>query len=85
MGDIWPHLISGFSANVQTVLNWGIISVFFAGGLLVLWRNRIKLKRYVTEHMAPKKYYRYAFTSIWMILFLGIEFLAALSGIQKLP
>ena len=85
MGDIWPHLISGFSANVQTVLNWGIISVFFAGGLLVLWRNRIKLKCYVTEHMAPKKYYRYAFTSIWMILFLGIEFLAALSGIQKLP
>lgn len=84
MGDLWTYLISIFSENVQAALNWGITIMLFAGGLIVLWRNRVKLRNYIKENMVSSKYYMYTFTSLWMILFLIIEFVLALDGIKKL-
>lgn len=83
-GDLWIFVTRHFSEMIQQIMEWGMITGFFIGGCIVMLKHRRSICEYVRENNAPKKYYIYAFTAIWMLLFLGIEFLAGLVGIQKI-
>lgn len=84
LSELWGYAVTCFPDTVQPVLEWGLLSVFFVGGCLVLWKNRQALAAYRKEHLVKRNYYKYAFTSVWMILFLTICFLLSILGIEKI-
>jgi len=84
LNNLWSYAISGFSDTVQMLLQWGLLSVFFVGGCLVLWKKRQFIHKYLQDNRVGNKYYIYAFTSVWMILFLIMCFLIGFSGIEKI-
>ena len=83
-GDILGFLISGFSENVQEIINWGLLIVFFIAGMFVLWRERGQIQQYFKENKNDKKQFKIAFTAIWMIVFIVMEVLLAIGGIEKM-
>lgn len=84
MSELWSRAMSYFPDTVQIVLSWGVMSLFFIGGCLVLWKNRRAISDYRTALPVDKRYYRYAFTAFWMILFLVSCLLLSVMGIEKI-
>lgn len=78
--------ISGlFGEKAGTVISGVVIIGFFIAGLLVLWKNRVKIGDYISKNRTEKGKYRMAFTTVTLLLFVGINLLAAFSMLKKLP
>jgi hypothetical protein len=83
-GDLWIYLTSGLSQNVQDILSYIMEGIFFAAALVVLFLKRKNIIEYIKSEKTQKGLYLSAFTSIWMILFLAIQLLLGIGGIEKL-
>lgn len=47
LSELWGHMVSTFPDAVQKVLERGMISLFFLGGGLVLWKNHWSVTAYL--------------------------------------
>lgn len=73
-----------FGETVETVLNTVVIVGFFIVGILILWKDREKIRAYVDENKTDEKIYIYGLTTVSMILFIGANLLMAILAIQPL-
>lgn len=83
-GELMGWLLSETSPVLQDYLYRGINIIFFAVGSFLLLKHRDEIQAYLQKNRTEKKCYRYAFTSIGMIVFLGANLALAFLGIQKL-
>ncbi len=83
-GDALGYLLELCSVEVQSIIQYTINIGFVLGAVVIFYMKRKQIGQYLRENRVEKKRYRYAFTTIWMILFLALELLAAFSGIEKL-
>lgn len=82
--DLLGTLLSKLSSLTQDVIYYCFSIGFFAASTFFLIKYRKKILAYLQENKTEKKCYRYAFTAIGMIVFLGANLALAFSGIQKL-
>ena len=61
--------------NMELVLNGLLIYGFFIAGMGILWKKRKAIKVYIEEQAQEKTIYRYAFTSLPMVLFIVVNLL----------
>ena len=77
--------IAGVTAEpLKSVLEYGISAAFFAAACVILFLNREAIGRWRRENRIGGRYYFYAFTTVWMILFILMEVLTAMNGIGKI-
>ncbi|NLD10261.1 MAG: CPBP family intramembrane metalloprotease [Clostridiales bacterium] len=84
MGDLMSYMIKGFSTSTQTWITNGLMGVFFIIAIVILYRYRSDIKKYLAEFKPEKGYFKYAFTSVFMLIFLGLELLMAVDGITAI-
>ena len=83
-GDVLGFILANFSTTSQEVFNITMLIVLFVGGAFVLFKNGNYIRKYIESNRSEKGLYKYTFTSFWVIIFLSVCFLVALSGIQKI-
>ena len=83
-GEILTFFIKDLNETVQTIIEMGIMGGFSIAGLVVVVLHRKYIGQYVREHAGAKQYYKYAFTSIWFLLFIIGCSLSGLTVIEKL-
>lgn len=75
---------SGLSPFMQNLIVYGIIILFFIGGVIILFWKRSLLRQYLTENRTAKQIYRYTLTSFWFLVFIAINLLMGVGGITPL-
>lgn len=83
-GDLLGHLIAGFSDSTQSIITNCIEAGFFIAAVIILILKRKYIRQYLRCQRTKEGYFRYAFTSVWMIIFLVVQLLMAISGVEKL-
>lgn len=83
-GYLLDMAVSGLSALMQNVIVYGIIGLFFVGGIIILFRKRISVKQYIAGNRTEKQLYRYTLTSRWVLVFIAFNLLMGFSGITAL-
>lgn len=84
-GDVLSYMTKNMSESAQSIIIYTIEAIFFIGMVAILVRRRDNIKRKMKEIKIDKKMLVVAFTSVWMLIFLAIQLLLAISGIEKLP
>lgn len=83
-GDVLSKVIEGFSESAQDRIVWGIILIFFVLAVSVLIKERKQVKKEIELCLENKKYYQYAFTSVWFLLFFIASSIISLQVIEKM-
>lgn len=83
-GDLLTYLMTGISEVSQNILLNIMDSVFFIGAIVILIYHRNKIKDYIVNNKSRKGIYAYAFTRFWMVLFLVLQILLGVLGIEKM-
>lgn len=83
-GDIFVWLTVDLSEKGRDMLYMAVIGGFFVAACVLAYRNRKKIVSYFSSNQGHKKYYRYAFTALWMVLFILLEGFLMLEGIEKI-
>lgn len=83
-GDLFNMLIKDMNPLVSGILIWSIFLLFFIGAIKVVWKNRFLIRNYIKNNNTEKGFYRYAFSSTWMLIYIGIHLLLGISGIDKI-
>jgi len=83
-GDVLSKVIEGFSAATQDQIGWGLILLFFVLAVGVLIKERKQVKQEIKRCFENKKYYQYAFTSVWFLLYFIVSCIMSLQVIEKM-
>lgn len=83
-GDLLSKVIEGFSESVQDQIIWGVILIFFMLAVSVLIKERKQVKKEIERCFENKKYYQYAFTSVWFLLYFIVSSIISLQVIEKM-
>lgn len=83
-GDMLTEAIKGFSESLQEGIVSGIILVFFVLAVIVLIKERKQVKTEIGLCLENKKYYQYAFTSVWFLVFFIASSIMSLQVIEKM-
>lgn len=83
-GEILTFLIKDLNEDIQTIVEMGILGGFAIAGLVLVLLHRHSIGRYIKEHAGAKQYYKFAFTSIWFLLFIIGCSLSGLTVIERL-
>ena len=83
-GDVLGFILSYFSPNSQEIFNIIILVPSLLGGLLVLFKSRNGIKNYIKINKSKEKLYRFTFSSAWIIFYIIVNLLIAISGIVKI-
>ncbi|MDR2943726.1 MAG: CPBP family intramembrane metalloprotease [Methanosarcinales archaeon] len=70
--------------SLADMILYALYTVFFAGGVLVLYIERKRIQEYLSSNRSNKTAYLYAFTAFWMIVYIAINFVMAFMGITPL-
>jgi len=84
LGDFLNFVFRDCSEQVEKVVEWCMLEGIFLLALIILWCHRKQIKQYLCENKTVKKRYLYAFTTVGIILFIGIHFLLALSMLEEI-
>ena len=74
-----------FQEETAMAISYGILLAFFLAGCAVLILRRKQLAAYISGNQTARKYYVWALTTIWFLLFLGLELFWAITSLEKLP
>lgn len=66
------------------ILNGVVIFGFFIAGIIVLWQNRKAMREYIAENRTEKRSFRYAFTTVPILLFIIFNLLTAIFSLTPL-
>lgn len=61
-----------------------ILTLLFFAGIIILWNNRSGVKAYLTEHTTEKGKYRYAFTTVPILLFILYHLISGIAMLTPL-
>ncbi len=84
LGDLLGKALEPFSVQMQTIVSYGILGVFFVIGLIVIIRNRREIVAFVRQNMWEKPKMRLTLTSLGMILFIAVHVFMAVDMLEKL-
>ena len=82
-GDVFTKLIAGLSTGGQNLVYILVVGGLGAAGALLAVRHRKRIAAYFSRNNTSRKYYVYAFTAIWMLLFIAMEILTMMGGIER--
>jgi len=82
--ELFNRVMEQCSEPVQTIGNMALLGIPFLISLGIVWHFRKGMKQYLVEHKTVEKSYLYAFTTVGMILFIGVELFTAIIMLQKL-
>lgn len=82
--DVLCEAVSGFSDSVQTVIIYGIMAVFFISAGIVLAKDRNLVRNKIKEWNEEKGCYKYAFSSLWFLIFIVASSILSLQVIEKM-
>lgn len=78
ISDMLGRLIERLPSNIQDITSFLLTAIIGGLGLLILLKNRIQIKNYLHTNKTKKHTYLIGWTSIWFILYLGLQFISAL-------
>lgn len=82
---IFSQLLSlvtaALSPAMQDLIITGVMVLFFIGGMIILFKKRLAIKQYFADNRSGQHCYRYALTSCWMLIFIVLNLILAVSGI----
>lgn len=82
--DVLCEAVSGFSDSVQTVIIYGIMAVFFVCAGIVLAKDRNLVRNKIKGWNEEKGCYKYAFSSLWLLIFIIASSILSLQVIEKM-
>lgn len=74
-----------FPEPAATIISYGILLFFFLAGCMVLGVHRKRLATYLQSDQPAKKYYIWALTNFWFLLFVTLELFSAFTSLERLP
>lgn len=83
-GEIVTFIIRDLSEDVQNGIEMVIMGGFAVAGLTLVVLYRKSILQYIRAHAGEKQYYKFAFTSIWFLLFIIGCFLSGFTVIERL-
>ncbi len=84
LADLMSMALEGCSAQVQNIVSYSVLGVFFVLGLIVVIRSRTALLTWIRENMWEKPRMRWVMTTVAMLLFVGLHLLMAVAMLEKL-
>lgn len=83
-GEVLTWIGGLLGETAGTILSGAVILAFFIVGIVILWKNRQRIREYIAENQAEKGSYRYAFTTVSIILFLAFHLIMGFSMLTPL-
>lgn len=83
-GDLFNFMISRFNENIQAVMIYSVEGIFFTCSVVIMILNRKKIVEFGKNRNINKRLIWYTFSSVWMIIYLFVQLMTGLSGIQKI-
>lgn len=83
-GELMILMMKGLNEEVQGVIELGVFGSLCIAGITILIVKRKSLAQYVRENLGAKEHYKFAFSSVWLWVFIIGASLAGLTVIQKL-
>ncbi len=59
------------------------LGIFFLLSLIMLWKNRLKIRAYIDQNKSPRQLYTFAFTRIWALINIALGLVRISSSISK--
>lgn len=84
-GDLLFFLISNLNESMQSIIIYMIEGLFFAGTILIIILKHNEIKKFINNRKVKKGLLGLTFTSVWLLIFLGLQLLQGISGIERLP
>ena len=82
--DLLGRLAGALPETAGALLEYGVSGAFFLAACVILVRRREKLVLWWRQNRPPRRYWLWAFTTFWVILFLLMETVVALDGVGRL-
>lgn len=83
-GDVLTKLIERLPVGGQNLVYIIVVGGLAAAGCIVAFRHRKEIVSYFKRNNTQRKYYVYAFTAVWMLLFIFMEVLNMMGGMEKI-
>lgn len=83
-GDAFTRLLSGLPVGGQQVVYLLVVGGLCAAGCVLAVRHRKRIADYFRRNGSRRQYYLYAFTAVWMILFIVMEIFTMMGGVEKI-
>lgn len=83
-GDVLTKLIERLPVGGQNLVYIIVVGGLAAAGCVVAFRHRKEIVSYFKRNNTQRKYYVYAFTAVWMLLFICMEVLNMMGGMEKI-
>lgn len=83
-GDVLTKLIERLPVGGQNLVYIIVVGGLAAAGCVVAFRHRKEIVSYFKRNNTQRKYYVYAFTAVWMLLFIFMEVLNMMGGMEKI-
>ena len=84
LGELYGRTMTEFSEQTQIIVDYIILGSFFVAGMFVLWRKRKDFKQYWEGNKLEKKSFVYAITRIAIVIFIVVELVLAISGLERI-
>lgn len=82
--EVLCKAVSGFSDSVQLIIVYGIMLVFFVFAVIVLLKERNHVRSGIKNAMEKRACYKYAFTSLWFLIFIIASSILGLQVIERM-
>lgn len=82
--EVMSFLLRDMDEMVQDIIETGSMGAFCIAGIVILILKRKNIVQYVKEYIGAKEYYKFAFTSVWFLIFIVACSLGGLMVIQRL-
>ncbi|WP_051280156.1 CPBP family intramembrane glutamic endopeptidase [Anaerovorax odorimutans] len=83
-GDLLPYLTSNLNESMQSILFYVIEGIFCAGAIAIILLKRNEVREFIKRIKVKKGLLGVTFTSVWILIFLIVQILMGISGIEKL-
>ncbi|MCR4888327.1 MAG: CPBP family intramembrane metalloprotease [Ruminococcus sp.] len=83
-GDCIVFLEKHMPETAATILDYTIFIGFFVAAVAIVIYKRKTITRYIKANRTPAKYYNWTFSSVPLIIFIGLNILLAVMTISKL-
>lgn len=83
-GDVLTKLIERLPVGGQNLVYIIVVGGLAAAGCVVAFRHKKEIVSYFKRNNTQRKYYVYAFTAVWMLLFIFMEVLNMMGGMEKI-
>lgn len=80
----WAFSLLGLSQQIQQVISMVIFVFFGVATGYICWRKRQEIKEYFRKNKTEKKVYLYIFSAVGVLIFIAMEMLMAIKGLQRI-